>query len=405
MEDQRYNGIAELLGWDWTGMLTPDTGPIEAGSQLDYALFWAYLGKQPEERFFLRLIGPDDRIWGEATSQPTSQYADIAAWRDGQIIEERGAFSIPPETPPGRYTLQIGFYTAAPAVTSGELTFPTPVMPLDGPLQVIEVTASARQTTQTGPALMELELLTQRWEMTPEAIELDLIWQAPHKTEADYQVAFALIDPAGETRWAWKPRALVEFLPTSVWPVGRGLRSQWRLPIEAHTPGGPFTLQLQLIDDAGQQAVHDLGSIEMAGRVRNFSTPQPAIPLSVEFAQAIALRGLDTQPADLQPGQSLGVTLIWQSLGPLAEDYTVFLQLLGPSGQVITQQDKAPLDGAAPTTTWTPGETISDSFTLALPDALPPGEYRLITGFYHFESGQRLATPNGDFALLKIWRR
>jgi hypothetical protein len=100
----------------------------------------------------------------------------------------------------------------------------------------------------------------------------------------------------------------------------------------------------------------------------------------------------------------LGVTLYWQALAPLPDDYTVFLQLLGPEGQVIAQQDKAPLDGNALTSTWTPGEVISDTFTLTLPQSLPAGTYRLISGFYLLDTDRRLAvTEGGDFVVLYEW--
>ena len=37
-----------------------------------------------------------------------------------------------------------------------------------------------------------------------------------------------------------------------------------------------------------------------------------------------------------------------------------------------------------------------DAFDLPLPDSLPPGQYRLITGLYNFETGQRLGVTIVD---------
>jgi hypothetical protein len=62
--------------------------------------------------------------------------------------------------------------------------------------------------------------------------------------------------------------------------------------------------------------------------------------------------------------------------------------------------DRPPLDGAYPTSTWLPGQTIIDRRSIPLA-GVPPGDYRLIVGLYNPATQQRLATTAGlDFALL-----
>ena len=62
--------------------------------------------------------------------------------------------------------------------------------------------------------------------------------------------------------------------------------------------------------------------------------------------------------------------------------------------------DRPPLDGAYPTSTWLPGQTIADPRTIPL-DGVPPGMYRLIVGVYNPETQQRLTTGAGaDFVEL-----
>ena len=57
--------------------------------------------------------------------------------------------------------------------------------------------------------------------------------------------------------------------------------------------------------------------------------------------------------------------------------------------------------GAAPTTTWLPGEILTDPYTLQLPPNLPPGVYRFIAGMYNATTGQRLpVSTGGDFVEL-----
>jgi hypothetical protein len=97
----------------------------------------------------------------------------------------------------------------------------------------------------------------------------------------------------------------------------------------------------------------------------------------------------------------LQFTLFWRAETEIDTAYTVFIQLLNESGQVVAQIDAPPQGGAAPTTTWLPGEILPDAYSLPLPANLPPGPYRLITGLYRPDTGARLPVAGGgDFVEL-----
>ena len=122
-----YQGIAALLGWDWPAVPDPDSPTVPVGGGLPFRLYWEYLGKKPDELFFFRLLGPDGVIETEGVSHPVvNENGDPSTWQLGQIITEEGDIPVPMELAPGRYQLQIGFYTQAPAVTEGELLFGLP---------------------------------------------------------------------------------------------------------------------------------------------------------------------------------------------------------------------------------------------------------------------------------------
>ncbi|MEM7032474.1 MAG: glycosyltransferase family 39 protein [Chloroflexota bacterium] len=414
VEDQRYKGIAELLGWEWgpraaDGSLSPDAGAIPSGDALPFTLYWEYLGKSPEEQFFVRLLSPDGQIWAEGTTRPTEAYADTATWRQGQIIQEQGVLSIPQGTPPGLYTLQIGFYTQAPAVTSGELIFPTAVEPMDEPLQVIEIAPSLREGNPAGGrGLLGLSQISGGISGPNDSknyINIDATWLLPEATTQNYQASFVLIDETEEVRWAWgNTEDLVPFLPTSQWPINRPILTKWQLPVTSQTPGGDYFVQMILTDQLGNIVKPRFGKLTLPGRSRNFIDTAPSQKIEATFASAIHLHGLDLSTETLAPNELLTVNLHWQATDLLDKDYTVFLQLLAPDGSVIAQQDKAPLDGQAPTSTWTPSEFINDTFQLQLPENLPAGQYRLITGFYQFETGERLTvTEGGAGDFVEVW--
>jgi hypothetical protein len=129
----------------------------------------------------------------------------------------------------------------------------------------------------------------------------------------------------------------------------------------------------------------------------------PQTPLLANFAEAIDLTGVTLPQSEIQNPQSkIEVTFHWQARQPTTKPYTVFLQLLNEQGEVVAGWDSQPLNGLYPTHLWSPGETVVDTFQLPLPEAgLAPGGYRLISGFYDFNTGQRLpVVGGGDFAEL-----
>jgi hypothetical protein len=123
--------------------------------------------------------------------------------------------------------------------------------------------------------------------------------------------------------------------------------------------------------------------------------PSEPIPLDIQLGSDISLRGYQIVSQSVSPGQILSLSLDWQALVQPDRNYKVFVQLLNPEGQLVTQRDSQPLDGFRPTSTWRPGQEITDHYGLLLPDTLPPGAYQLVVGMYDGETGQRLQVSDG----------
>jgi hypothetical protein len=80
--------------------------------------------------------------------------------------------------------------------------------------------------------------------------------------------------------------------------------------------------------------------------------------------------------------------------------YTVFAQLLDPTGTIRAQVDAVPRGGGYPTVWWLPDELVVDDLLMTLPsDASPDTTYRLIVGLYDPAIGDRLtvASTGADF--------
>ncbi|MCB9421904.1 MAG: DUF2723 domain-containing protein [Ardenticatenaceae bacterium] len=125
-----------------------------------------------------------------------------------------------------------------------------------------------------------------------------------------------------------------------------------------------------------------LGEVEISG-----------VPLpdgATNFDDKIALLNIGLSQTELQPGGQFSVTLAWQSLASISEDYTVFIQILDANDRIVGQVDAWPLQGTLATSQWTPGQTITDPYHIWLDDDLPSGQYRLIVGWYLLADLRRL---------------
>jgi hypothetical protein len=139
---------------------------------------------------------------------------------------------------------------------------------------------------------------------------------------------------------------------------------------------------------------------------------EPAMPanLAPKVSAQIDFQEMDTRPATLTltgytvnpQGQDLDVTLFWKVDRKAKRPFTVFVQLLDENNQLLAQQDNWPVNGQWPPTCWQPHSLIIDTYHLNLPADLPPGSYKLITGWYDVATGNRLFTSDGlDFATLE----
>jgi hypothetical protein len=123
----------------------------------------------------------------------------------------------------------------------------------------------------------------------------------------------------------------------------------------------------------------------------------PALP--ARFAEPILLEDYELVSAHLARDQALLLFLYWRALGPIPDDYTVFVHLLDQNGTLVAGYDKEPRRGNAPTSTWTLEEQVVDAVQLPLPAGIPTGRYRLELGLYNAASGQRVGVRDATGAI------
>lgn len=122
------------------------------------------------------------------------------------------------------------------------------------------------------------------------------------------------------------------------------------------------------------------------------TAPAPAQRLPATFGEQIVLDGVTVATEPLVAGTALPFTLFWRAQQPPTFDYNLFAHLLDAADNKVAQLDWQPHDaiGKLPATAWVVGQPVVDSQSLPLPPTLPPGVYRLIVGWYHWQDNTRL---------------
>ncbi|NJN98372.1 MAG: hypothetical protein HC875_31920, partial [Anaerolineales bacterium] len=272
VEDQTYSGIASLLAWQWAG----GDAPLSPGQPAEFELYWEYLGKRPDEVFFFRLVDGQERMWAEGQSRPViAQNPPLDKWRQGEIIKERGVLTPPGDMPPGQYQLQIGFYTAAPAVASGELLFSLPFTKSLVTIGHTETQTAFQLPENVEPVDQSLgDVLTLLGTTFPQnlpadspVIPLDLYWRVEQPIPADFSLHLGLMNPGDEAQQAWFDLSLAETLQPqdTIWRPGDIIRTSWRLDLLPGTPPGTYYFDLILPDslDSGQIKNLPFGSLTL----------------------------------------------------------------------------------------------------------------------------------------------
>jgi hypothetical protein len=244
-----------------------------------------------------------------------------------------------------------------------------------------------------------------------ELLQVRLYWQATGPISGEY-ISFIHLDaPPDNTTFATAdnyqpgdPQAQID-MPSTQWQPELYVRDELRLELPDEMPPIAYALRAGLYErQTGRRLSILPGQEENRGGDTIFLQQLHVLPASrskmqnvqnYHLGESVELLGhsVETEPAAegrMRPGQTITVTLYWRGLEPVAEDYTVFVQLLDEAGQVRGQHDSLPVNGRYPTHSWLPGQVVEDATILTLAPDLPPGEYHIAVGMYELETGRRL---------------
>jgi len=103
-----------------------------------------------------------------------------------------------------------------------------------------------------------------------------------------------------------------------------------------------------------------------------------------QFGDQIRLLGYELETREPTPGETLGLSLYWQALKEIDQDYWLLIQIVDEGGEAHLTKDGSPSASRYATDLWKEGDIFSFQHRLYLPSDLPPGRYRLELGIHPF---------------------
>lgn len=335
--------------------------------------------------------------------EPYSARTDF--WHTGETLIQSVTFDVPPATPPDDYVVQVAWVGRNADEYAGRLDENgrfAGIWTRIGTMAVKRPNTMPDHLGVTIPVVQAANLdaiqLIGRSilpsEIRPgESIHLDLYWHALAQPSAQTLQIIAVGSDGTEHVW-WDAAPVMGRYPFNQWQVGEWVtdRHRWRVPTDM--VGGDYTLWLGVAD----QRV-ELGRVHVAELMRDFDPPAPMVTQTINFGNVVQLIGYDLSGMTFSRGDSVQLTLYWQSLAATDLPLTVFVHLTDPTGVNQAQQDTQPRQNNYPIALWVPGEYVDDRYTIRIPENAPTGIYSLRIGLYLQTNGQRLqiVDHNTDF--------
>lgn len=116
-----------------------------------------------------------------------------------------------------------------------------------------------------------------------------------------------------------------------------------------------------------------------------------------EFGEAYTLGAVDL-PGSAKAGAAVALSFVWRANAAGVEDLVQYLHLGHVESGEWQVYDRQPLGPRLPTRLWYSGMVESETWEVALPAELAPGEYRALTGLYRLDDGERIPASdmNGE---------
>ena len=119
-------------------------------------------------------------------------------------------------------------------------------------------------------------------------------------------------------------------------------------------------------------------------------------PTAVDFGGILRLTGYSLDRRELTRSGNIGVTYEWEALAKASVDYHVITELVGPDGQVWSDEQLSLGGRGVGLDEWTAGRWMFQTSTFDVSATAPAGEYVLQVGIFDSRAKADLAVTAGD---------
>ncbi|MFQ5407282.1 MAG: 6-pyruvoyl-tetrahydropterin synthase-related protein [Anaerolineales bacterium] len=366
-----YDDQLSLVGYE-----TPMGMTFAADEMIPIDLFWqTQMQLDADYSVTVQLTDSFGARFGQSDIQhpggiPTSR------WSPSQYARDEHSIAPLPGTPPGQYFLMVGVYAAADdsirplEIRTGDQ--PSGFQYAIGPFLL----NPARSQVPGTLGLWEAHLATTAIDVG-EILVFDAVWHTGQASVPGLGARLSLTNESGAQIWETDFAPGGPGYPAEEWTPEMLVRYPQAITLPPDLPPGRATVSLALAaagDELVSQPV-EIGQIDVRVPMRTYDIPPMDRRVNFDFRDGVRLLGYDVTAGS--------ITLYWTALRPLSDRLTVFVHSLGPDGALVAAQDSPPRRA---TTSWLPGEVITDVHELKV-------GARFQIGLYDPQTGERFGEP------------
>lgn len=219
-----------------------------------------------------------------------------------------------------------------------------------------------------------------------------LYWQAKQPLKRNYSLTLSFQDQDGNEYLRHDQALSTPYFLPPVWPLQTPIRGRVDITLTSDLPPLTYRVYLKVWDPEAQR---NLDLIDTNGVPLGQSVLLEELPLSktnmapltaeikhlvqADLGDHLQLLGFDLIRTAYSHGETLSLTLWWQSTDRPHQDHMAKFRLLDNRGRTVWEMIK-PLILAHPATQWQAGEVNRAIYRLGIPSYLPGGEYSLHVG-------------------------
>jgi hypothetical protein len=143
------------------------------------------------------------------------------------------------------------------------------------------------------------------------------------------------------------------------------------------------------------QAIYVRSDVDMA-QARRALEGFIQTPVAVDFGGVLRLTGVSLDRRELTRNGNVGVTYEWEALQRASVDYHVITELVGPDGQVWSDEQLSLGGRGVGLDEWTPGRWMFQTSTFDVSATAPAGEYVLRVGIFDSKAKADVPVSAGD---------